>query len=426
MSRAAPPRTIHRVQPARRLKLRTRLGKPYGGPLAQPPTTTSPFPALGLTLFFEGTASGGGGLSANHGRSGETSQTLPFTGSASSYQHVSLAATLPRLTVPDTNHISPNNSATLAATLPVPFVSRSGAGGILGTVLPSLTGSATGTIPLYGRLAATLPHLTGAAHALIGSLATVAAILPRPLGMSARRGWAFPTMALPLLQATITGYTPRHVTVAANLPRLLGAGAFHRISVNASCNVILPMLLGPGLSIDTAAVLPKLMLASGSMTNGTPAVSQAWAMNLDNKAMTQFTNYPFRAIARAFNTYYAVGFDGNIYQLGGDDDNGVKVDWQWRTGLSDLGTRGLKGVLGVYIDGVVEPGATIEVVLDTGVYSYTHRPRGPSNSHQTQRVSVGRGLRSANIGLGMSGGLIGGYVEIDSLTPEYVVSNRNL
>jgi hypothetical protein len=148
-------------------------------------------------------------------------------------------------------------------------------------------------------------------------------------------------------------------------------------------------------------------------------------MNVSNTAMTQFTNFGYRAFARAFDQYWGVGLDGGLYLLQGNDDAGTAIDWAWETGLSDLGSRALKGILGVYIDGVVEPGCTLTVVTERGRYVYTHKPRGVKNDHETQRVSTGRGLRSVNLGLGMAS-TVGAYVEIDSLTPDYVITSRNL
>jgi len=82
-------------------------------------------------------------------------------------------------------------------------------------------------------------------------------------------------------------------------------------------------------------------------------------------------------------------------------------------------------VLALYMDGVVEGGCTYTLVTDHDTYIYAHRPRGAANDHKTQRVSLGRGVRTVNVGLGMAS-LSGAYMQVDSLTPEYIQTERNL
>jgi hypothetical protein len=127
----------------------------------------------------------------------------------------------------------------------------------------------------------------------------------------------------------------------------------------------------------------------------------------------------------AFDRHYGVGLDGGLYLLGGDNDAGAPISWEWLTGLSDFQSRALKGMLALYVDGIAEPGVDFTVVTDRGAYVYSHHPHGTINSHQTQRVSIGRRLRSVNWAFGMKS-TKGAYIELDSLTPEIQLGDRNL
>lgn len=381
------------------------------------------------TLYFESTA-GGGTNASNHGSSGQTNRALPATSSASSFIHgfTQVNAALPSMTgAGRINAASPLIGA--GQVLPAFAAGTTSLQGLrqVAAALPGMTGSGAGTVPGVLRGNAALPKLAGAGGAtLTGFLRTTAAsTLPKLTGF-ARTGLQFAVQPLPGLTgaARIHQLTPITVTgLQGRLPGLRGLASIGQPGgVLHGAGQILPGLVGPG-TLHGATRLPRLV-GSGHITGMVAAVRQAWALNVRVNAMTQYTNLPMRAIARAFDRYYGAGMDSGFYQLTGDTDDGTAIDWEWRTGLSDLGTRGMKGVLGVYIDGVCEPGCDLVVATDRGVYVYAHKPRGTINDHEPQRVSTGRGLRTANVGLGMASAT-GAYIEIDSLTPEYVVTERN-
>lgn len=382
-----------------------------------------------VTLYFESTASGGSGAQT-YMRSGETSQALPFAGVGNSLSsHLNAAGTLP-IPTSDDNRINSGRTFAAAGNLPIPTAVVSSLGGLTqAATLPTLQGAGTATIPIYLRGAARLPVPTGAASATLTGLfhSRPDAPLPTPLAGVARFGWQFGLQTLPgppVGAARVTLITHLTTAVPATLPKPTGAASIQPMStVLHGTGQILPMLKGPG-SVHADAALPR-PIGMGAITTGTVATRQAWAMNLATKAITQYTGFSYRAFARAFNQNYGIGLDSGFYLLQGDTDAGVAIDWEWRTGLSDLGTRAVKGVLGVYIDGVCEPGCTLTVATERGVYVYRHQPFGTINDHETQRVTVGKGLRTVNIGLGMASAS-GAYFDLDSMTPEWVISDRNM
>jgi hypothetical protein len=166
------------------------------------------------------------------------------------------------------------------------------------------------------------------------------------------------------------------------------------------------------------------LLALGGITAG-GAVYQSWAMNVELAALTRFDNYPFKAIVRFKQAYYGIGFGGGLFKLEtGSLDNTANIPWGFETGSTDLDSPGIKGVLGVYVDGLIESAVSVGLVTDNKrTYSYLHVPNGDMD-HRPHRIPTGKGIRTRNVGVSVSGE--GGYVEIDAIQPEYVVSKRNL
>jgi hypothetical protein len=344
------------------------------------------------------------------------------------YNRLTGNVVLPPLVCDDTNRITQNAVMEGTMCLPIELLVTMALGSRVSVELPPVGLSAHITNPIILRGAIRLPALASAGQITTTGLLRGAVTLP-VLTVAMRVGWSFSPKVLPALASTGHFYQALAFGSGAEaggaivLPALRASGSWHQTQGVLTGHIMLPALAGAGASIYDAEIALPPLRAGGQIMNGTVATSRAWAMNLSNKAVTQFLNFPFRQMAYAFNEYSAVGFDGNLYDFGGDEDAGAKINWQWRTGISDLNTRGLKGVLGYYIDGIIESKITVDLVLDTGVFVYRHDPRGVPNDYKTHRISIGRGLRSSNVGIGAAGDC---YIAIDSVTPDYVVSNRNL
>jgi hypothetical protein len=378
------------------------------------------------TLYFESTSSGGSGAET-HAESGQTNQALPFTSQASNTGHMSVAGVMPAMdgAAPlSQNLIGPANHFTAAIIFPLITGAAYGGATYSGAFGP-ITGTGTITNHSVLRCGAVLPIMTGSADIKAGALMEVVGTLPL-ITSTFRTGWQIGVTLPPI---TCTCHIAVHETLGtgANFPAIECKATFTNKQTVLNMAGIMPPILGVG-STDVGVELPPI-IGSAHITD-TLGTAQTWVMNVENHAVTEFSNFSFRAFARAFNSYWGVGFDGNLYKMGGDSDNNTSpsspIDWEFETGLSDLGTRGVKGVLGIYIDGVVERGAFVTVVTDRNQrFVYRHLVSGDPEDHEPQRVTTGKGIRTGSIGLGMSSPT-GAYCEIDSMTPEYVVSNRNL
>jgi hypothetical protein len=319
--------------------------------------------------------------------------------------------------------ITVSTTITGAGTLPGLTASGSFQGGVGAMTLPVVTGSGTGTIanPLTGALILPLP--TSTATGTMGGSTTAALTLPT-LTASWTVGGTL-RFDLPALQGSGIISVSLNLSALATLPRMVSAGVITApVTGWLRGNAILPAVLGQSGSGVGNMFLP-LPLSSGAIVAGTAATRQAWVMNVATGGITQFNNFPFRAFARAYGHYYGAHLDAGLYTMGGDKDAGAAISWEFHTGIADVGSRGIKGVLALYLDGVAERGCDFGVVLDTGTYWYSHSPHGTQNNHQTQRVPIGKALRSVNWGF-MMRSTKGAYVEVDSITPEWQLSNRNL
>lgn len=66
-----------------------------------------------------------------------------------------------------------------------------------------------------------------------------------------------------------------------------------------------------------------------------------WSLNTATGGHSTYTNYGFNSFVRIGNDYY--GFSGaGIFRLDGETDDGTRIDWQVKTGISTFGTFKLK------------------------------------------------------------------------------------
>jgi len=377
--------------------------------------------SINITLYFEST--GTDATAVTGGSSGQTNQMLPATSVGSDGgSHTAIAGTLaiPFMTA----LIGPANLMELAIALPA--VGGNWYGGTnIALTLPAVQASLSGTILNSVRIAGTLPSLTASLNVLCGALMDVGITLPS-LTATWDTGRSFGGLLLPSLQAQVEIVTAEIMEIAGRLPRLKAALQIGPPTGVLSIALILPAAVGAAGVGGVTALLPAVR-GSLLVTAGSVAERITWVMNIENAAMTEFDNFEFKQYARAFNRYWATGMSGNLYQLGGDLDLTAPIGWSFETGISDLGTRGLKGVLAAYLDGIFERHIEFTVVADRGRYTYNHTVSSKTNqeNHQTQRVSLGRGIRTGNVGFGVASKK-GAYFEMDCITPDYVVSGRNL
>lgn len=331
--------------------------------------------------------------------------------------------TLPTLSATGTMHVNPRANAAMQ----LPRLTLRAFGGVTARItLPAVRFAGGMTIPNIARVTATLPLLTLSATGKTGMTAQVAMVLPKLTVISYCGARA--AIVLPKLISAAHGFVGEHASAVIQLPKLRGASAGHRLSDTASAIIVLPKLVMAQNVRNLPVYLPRLVVRAYA-TNNAVATAQCWAMNITNKAVTQFTNYPFRAFVRWRDRYYGVGFNGGLYLLEGDKDATVTpaapIPWAWETGLDDLDSAAMKGISAIYVEGTIEPGATVLVVDDyRNRRTYSMHAKAGFNQ-ATYRVITGKGIRTRNVGIGMAS-VVGGYMELTQISPELVVSKRNI
>jgi hypothetical protein len=315
-----------------------------------------------------------------------------------------------------------------AIVLPSPLVVEASVLVGANATLPALQAHGSAMFEVLLTADIDLPHpLVLTANILSGALLDAVVLLPRlqATGYTTIGGGLRGGAVLPMLLVSGRSYQELILTGDIRLPRLKAGGVIGAAENYAAGHLILPMLVAGTHLIHAALTLPRLRAAGSILSGVSQQTRLGYAMNISNAALTTFSNFPFRAMVRAYDQYWAIGLDGNLYRLVGDVDDAMPIDWEFESGLANFGVMGQKGVLAAYVDGVFENGATLTLVTDDARRVYSHRAAGNYANHMMHRITTGRGVRTHNIALGMANPK-GGYLELDRITPEYVIIPRNL
>lgn len=125
----------------------------------------------------------------------------------------------------------------------------------------------------------------------------------------------------------------------------------------------------------------------------------AWAMNVDTRALTKFTNYPFNSFLRTSSgKAYGIA-EGALCRLGGGTDAGEPINAKLRLGMSDLGSRRVKRTPAMYLGFTGNGDMYIKAIQASPVdgqreaHIYRMHPRLGDNP-ETSRRKIGRGLKA--------------------------------
>jgi hypothetical protein len=152
------------------------------------------------------------------------------------------------------------------------------------------------------------------------------------------------------------------------------------------------------------------------VTAAAPAL--AYVTNLRTNETTQYDNYPFRWIVRAWGRVYGVG-PGGLYRLEGDTDNGAPIAATVETRPHLLGTPAMKFVPVVWISGAAP--LRVRGIADGQVLP-------------AKQTRVLRAIRRAELGKGTRGrvwawqfeNLNGGRIALRTVDPEVIPSGRKI
>lgn len=353
-----------------------------------------------------------------YGKSGrDTSYLEPLDGSGSN-KGFSAALTLPMLKAT----IAMSNGGFFRSAARLPSLQGTGYMGAHAAVtLPEMIISAHFTSPNTFRLAYTFPPIVVAGSFQSGCVFNAGLVLPALQGSG--RGGFNGAGTLPSLAVAAQFSAMETFTAALTLPLLQSAGNVLLTSEVFRAALVLPAL-GPGSHFRFAGTLPRLAITAYAGVAAVADETVGWMLNIRTGGVTKIMGWPFTQFARAAGTTYAVGPDG-LYAIGGDTFAGAPIAWVFETGISDMGSPGVKHFPYLYLDGIIE--GEIEItIIDDRLREFMYRYVANLGAlHIPHRRKLGNGIRGRNFAI-RAASPKGAYIELDSLEPEVNVTQRSI
>jgi hypothetical protein len=144
-------------------------------------------------------------------------------------------------------------------------------------------------------------------------------------------------------------------------------------------------------------------------------------MNTKNKALTLFNNYLFNSLC-AFNGKHFGATDTGIFDLdAGTKDNGVPIEWNFKTGYLDLEQKRKKKLVQAWTSYKTDGDIKFTLVQpDGGQYEYILQ--GIDTTETGLRVKFGKGIRTKYVALNVSN-IDGSSIDLDELKLHLATSN---
>ena len=209
-------------------------------------------------------------------------------------------------------------------------------------------------------------------------------------------GFGSITAELPAKSAVMTGVDSSFATINIALPakRFTVVGVTGQVgSVTASLPAKTSSITGYGtITAALALTLPMLQIAM-SGNAALPATYRTWALNMKNKALTEYLAFTFNSFA-TFNGAVLGASAGGIFVLGTQStDNGVAIDATVRDGAMEYGSSMLKRVPRIYVAGEQDGDMIFRTICtESGTRSYLLPFNGAGL--RSRRVPVGKGPKS--------------------------------
>ena len=170
------------------------------------------------------------------------------------------------------------------------------------------------------------------------------------------------------------------------------AGAYYTAALETLPYEISGVAFGEYL-LTGAITWPSRIISAAVIAQGTDTF-RTWALNLTNKALTEYDNFEFNSYAVFRGTAYSAGAEGVVPHTGEDDDNGVSIVALGRTGKEGFGTSYNKRLPRLYL--------VYKTLGDMKVSTFTSQDgqrvyllaANAIAGVQTRRVPIGRGPKS--------------------------------
>lgn len=121
----------------------------------------------------------------------------------------------------------------------------------------------------------------------------------------------------------------------------------------------------------------------------------AWVVNTETNAASEYENFPFNSMAKLGTRYYGAS-EGGLYLLGGDDDDGDPIEARIKTGEMDFGTTEIKRLEKLYLGYTTTGDLVLKVTVTHGGKhtEYWYKAVMPTKDPTEVKVPIGRDLTS--------------------------------
>lgn len=148
----------------------------------------------------------------------------------------------------------------------------------------------------------------------------------------------------------------------------------------------------------------------------------AMVMNTKNKALTLFDNYNFNSLCAFGGKHFGATATG-IFDLDSDPnkDNGVMIEWNWKTGYLDLEQIQKKKLVEAWLSYKTDGDIKFTVMQPNGE-EYEYILQGIDPTETGLRLKFGRGIRTKYVALNVSN-IDGSSIDLDELKLHLANSN---
>lgn len=224
-------------------------------------------------------------------------------------------------------------------------------------------------------------------------------------GVSLNGGQANGVSVLQRRQAVALGIGGSVGTAAVSLQRRISTGVAYPVG------------------ISTGAANRQLMMVD-SFGEATLAESyRSWVLNVQNEALTEYTNFSFNSYAVFNNKLYAAGPNGLVV-LEGADDAGTAIPWTLQTGFHDDKEEHQKRLHEIVM--ALRHDAPVRVRVWTNESTYYDYTLANYREHLQQvRVKTGKGLKSRYFRIELTG-MGGTSFELQTLLAPFMPVDRRI
>lgn len=265
-------------------------------------------------------------------------------------------------------------------------------------------------VPSYARSINAMYAFIGAGYGLTGEVGGGTNAIAPLNGVSSDHAYGYCGVSLPKIRTIANAYEGNNeASIGEFFIAFDGMGADYEVllAINTRLGIATTFAVSIEQSarLDTSlSIIDSITLASieqalietnirfvSSEAWATGDETEVWVVNSETNAFSRYDGFNFNSFAKIGEKYYGCRDDG-VYLLDGVTDNGQAVRAMIDLGTKSFGTSELKSVPNAYI-GVSSTGVMILKVIVEGD-EYLYKARDYSESMQTQRIDLGRGLRA--------------------------------